>query len=124
MICKHLVSLHLAVTSPHPDSQVFGRSGPITVLTSPFAAVSAAATAEAAAAAAAAEAAEDKGMEMIACGVPTGQESSSDVSHQTNGLALGCAPSCDTATHRRRMLCGRHSLHRNAVSGGAEPHDI
>ncbi len=71
---------------------MFGRSGPITVLTSPFAAVSAAVTAEAAAAAvAAADAAEDKGMQMIACGAPTGQESSSDVSHQTNGLALGCA---------------------------------
>ena len=64
---------------------MFGRSGPITVLSSPFAAVSAAAAAEAAA-----DAAEDKRMEMIACGAPTGQESSSDVSHQTNGLALGC----------------------------------
>ena len=70
--------------------QVFGRSGPITVLTSPFAAVSAAATAEAAAAAAAVEAADDKRMEVVACGTPVGQESSSDASHQTNGQGLGC----------------------------------
>ena len=93
---------------------MFGRSGPIPVLTSPFAAVSAAAMAEAAAAAAAAsaEAADDKRADLMACGAPTGQESSSDVSHQTNGLALGCArtilsphgmPHCD-APDRTALL--------------------
>ncbi len=70
--------------------QAFGRSGPITVLTSPFAAVSAAAAAEAAAAAAAGLS--DKQMDCSVVDAPAGQESSSDASHQTNGLAAGCGP--------------------------------
>jgi hypothetical protein len=79
-----------AVMGRMDGTQAFGRSGPITVLTSPFAAVSAAAAAEAAAAAAAGLS--DKQMDCSVVDAPAGQESSSDASHQTNGLAAGCGP--------------------------------